>query len=113
MKRFLSAVAVLVFTGLTITLLAAQTSAPKSQDTTAQQPVNNQTQPQNAQNFEGKITKSGDKLVLKDNASQVAYQLDDQDRAKQFEGKAVKVTATMDPNTNTLHIVDITPSEGR
>ncbi len=112
MKRFLSVVAVLVFTGLTFSL-SAQTPATQSQDTSAQQPVNTQTQQQSAQSFEGKITKSGDKLVLKDNATQVAYQLDDQDKAKQFEGKVVKVTATMDPNTNTLHVVDITPSESR
>ncbi|MBZ5664396.1 MAG: hypothetical protein LAO30_07290 [Acidobacteriia bacterium] len=112
MKRLLSVVAVLVLAGLTLNL-SAQTPATQSQDNTAQQPVNTPSQQQSAQSFEGKITKSGDKFVLKDNATQAAYQLDDQDKAKQFEGKTVKVKATVDPNTNTLHIVDITPSESR
>ena len=36
-----------------------------------------------------------------------------QQSARSFEGKSVKVMATVDPNTNTLHIVDITPAESR
>ena len=72
-----------------------------------------QSQQKSAQSFEGKITKSGDKLVLTDNATQASYKLDDQEKAKQFEGKTVKVMATLDSTSNTLHIVDITPAESR
>jgi len=98
-------------------LMAQQT--PSSQDQSAtpqtqpapqtQQPVDAQSQ-QSARSFDGKITKAGDKLVLQDASTQTNYQLDDQDKAKQFEGQSVKVTATMDPNTNTLHVVDISPA---
>ena len=113
MKRLLSVVAVLVFAGFALSLSAQQTPSAATQDNTAQQPVDTQGQQRPAQSFEGKITKSGGKLVLQDNATQASYQLDDQEKAKQYEGKKVKVMATMDANTNTLHVVDITPSESR
>ena len=85
-------------------------AAKPTADATQQQPVDSQN---SAQSFEGKITKSGDKLVLQDASSHATYQLDDQDKAKQFKGQNVKITATMDPNTNTLHVVDIAPSESK
>ena len=110
MKRLLS-VAVLALAGLGLNLYAQQTPSAQTQDNTAQ--VDTQVQERTTQTFEGKITKSDHKFVLKDNTTQASYQLDDQDKAKQYEGKSVKVTATMDPNTNTLHVVDITPSESR
>ena len=68
---------------------------------------------QSARAFEGKITKSGDQFVLQETATQTSYKLDDQDKAKQFKGKNVKVMATVDASTNTLHVVDISPSESR
>jgi hypothetical protein len=111
-KRILTAIATLGLASFALNLSAQQTSAPQSQTGTAQQQVDTQSQ-QSAQNFEGKITKSGDKLVLRDTSTQTAYQLDDQDKVKQYEGQAVKVVATMDPSTNTLHIVNITPSESK
>jgi Protein of unknown function (DUF5818) len=57
--------------------------------------------------FSGKIVKSGEKLVLKNNANESTYQLDDQDRAKSFEGRSVRVTGTMDTVTNTIRIARI------
>ena len=111
MKRLLSIVALFGLMGLGINLSAQQTPS------TPQQPQQQQTDATNSQqsarSFEGKIMKSGDKLVLQEASTQTAYQLDDQDKAKQFQGKDVKVMATLDPNTNTLHIVDIAPSESR
>ena len=110
MKRFLSIVTILGLSGLGLSLTAAAQNQPAEQTQgSAQQ--QQQTDTQSARAFEGKITKAGDKFVLRDSASHQAYQLDDQDKAKQFEGKSVKVVATMDPNTNTLHVQDITPAE--
>jgi hypothetical protein len=80
---------------------------PQQQQTDATNPQ------QSARSFEGKIAKSGDQLVLQETSTQTAYKLDDQDKAKQFEGKNVKVMATVEASTNTLHVVDITPSESR
>jgi len=110
MKGLLSLVALVGLAGLSLTGTAAAQNQPSpkaSGSARQQQPVDTQSM----RAFEGKITRAGDKLVLQDASTRQAYQLDDQDKAKQFEGKSVKVTATMDPNTNTLHIVDISPAE--
>jgi hypothetical protein len=108
MKRILTVIAMLGLAGVGINLSAQQTPSAQSQ---AGAPQQQQVDTQSQRSFEGKIAKSGDKLVLQDTATKTAYQLDDQNKAKQFEGKDVKVTATMDSNTDTLHVVDITPSE--
>jgi hypothetical protein len=115
MKRLLSIVALLGLSGLGVNLSAQQTqSTPADQGSAAQQQQTDATNPQqSARSFQGKIAKSGDQLVLQEDSTQTAYKLDDQDKAKHFEGKNVKVMATMDPSTNTLHVVDITPNENR
>lgn len=129
MKRLLSIVAMLGLVGLGMNLSAQQTpssqssqsSSSSSSTQTPSSPSDNSSMPQSSQtstpssqqsarSFEGKIQKSGDKLVLQDSASQTSYQLDDQDKAKQFEGKNVKVMGTVDSASNTLHVIDITPA---
>src|SRR5271155_4181822 len=47
-----------------------------------------------AQTFTGTIVKDGSNYVLKANGT--AYQVDDQDKAKQYEGKQVKITGSLD-----------------
>jgi hypothetical protein len=127
MNRLLPIVALLGLTGLGFAQTPAQT--PSAQSTDSSQSPATQTPPtptdssampqqetdatssqQSARSFEGKIEKLGDKLVLEENATQTSYQLDDQGKAKQFRGKKVKVMATLDPSTNQLHVVDISPS---
>ena len=49
--------------------------------------------------------KSGDKYVLKTDTG--TYQIDAQDKAKQFEGKQVKVSGNLDKATSTLRVTDI------
>jgi len=115
MKRLLSIVVLLGLSGLGLNLAAQQTPSTPSQPGSMpqQQQTDATNSQQSARSFEGKIAKSGDQLVLQETSTQTAYKLDDQDKAKQFEGKNVKVMATVDANTNTLHVVDITPSESR
>jgi hypothetical protein len=125
MKRLLSLASALALMGFALNLSAQESPATHStpytqsspstspQDSTTQQPAGNQGEQGSAQSFEGTITKSGDKLVLKDATTRASYQLDDQDKAKQYEGKKVKVMATMNATTNTLHVVEITPFESR
>ncbi len=134
MKRLLSIVALLGLTGLGLNLYAQQ--SPSTQTPSTQSPATDSAQTpssqtpatpdansmpqhdqtsatssqQSARSFEGKIQKSGDKLVLQDSAAATSYQLDDQDKAKPYEGKNVKVMGTVDSASNTLHVVDITPS---
>lgn len=80
-----------------------------------QQPADADSQPSamsqtsDSHTFAGKIAKSGEKLVLKDSVSKSTYALDDQDKAKQFEGQQVKVTGTLDAATNTIRIASIAP----
>jgi len=57
--------------------------------------------------FTGKITKDGDRLVLKDASTNMTYQLDDQAKAKKYEGKDVKVNGSFDANSNTIHVDSI------
>jgi hypothetical protein len=64
-------------------------------------------QPQPAsQSFTGTIVKDGGKYVLKSSDNTV-YQIDDQEKAKAFEGKRVKISGSVDAKTNLLHISSI------
>lgn len=61
--------------------------------------------PAQAQTFTGQISQSNGKYVL--NAGEVTYSLDDQTQAKQYDGKQVKVTGTLDAQTNTIRVQKI------
>ena len=71
------------------------------------QPNAPQTQQQQTptQTFTGKVVKNGDKYVLR--AGESSYQLDDQNSAKQFEDKDVRIVGTIEAGSNTIHIVKI------
>ena len=77
--------------------------------------VQQQTQQQVVQKFQGTIVKSKekDKYILQDKTSGATYQLDNQDKAKEFEGKDVKVTGILDPSTNTIQVSDIQAQSGQ
>lgn len=55
-----------------------------------------------------KCVESGSKLVLYNRARKMIYQLDDQNKAKQFAGERVRVRGTYDPSTKTIHVESIT-----
>ncbi len=132
MKRLLSLVAMVGLAGAG-TLVAQQspsstqtpsspstttpsTQTPSTTDQNSSMPnssATSSTSSQSARSFQGKIEKSGDKLVLRDSATQTAYQLDDQDKAKQYQDQNVKVMATLDSTNNTLHVVDISPASNQ
>lgn len=106
MKRFFSLAVLLGLCGLGLNARARSLPNPQDQAGSARQ-EQQQADTQSARAFEGKITKANGKLVLQDSSTGQAYQLDDQGKAKEFQGKTVKVIGTMDPSTNTLHVVDI------
>jgi hypothetical protein len=60
--------------------------------------------------FNGKIMKSGDKLVLTDIANKTTYQLDDQQKAQDFLNKSVKVTGVLDASSGTIPVSAIEPA---
>jgi hypothetical protein len=70
-----------------------------------QEPMPNQNQKQTT-TFTGTIAHNGDQFVLRD-SSGVTYKLDDTERAKQFEGKTVKVTGQLDQDAKIIHVESI------
>ena len=59
-----------------------------------------------AQTLTGTILKDGNRYILKVSNSST-YQLDDQEGAKQYEGKQVKVGGSPDANGGSFHIISI------
>jgi hypothetical protein len=76
-----------------------------SQQPQAQQPAQGQASPTSAQSqvFTGQIVKMSDKYVLQETSTGATHQLDDQDKAKPFEGKTVKVSGSLDAS-NVIHV---------
>jgi Protein of unknown function (DUF5818) len=68
------------------------------------------TQPQQdaARSLSGTIVKNGDQFVLT-TPENVNFQLDDQVRAKNYQGKQVKVTGTVDSTARKIHVQKIEP----
>ena len=60
--------------------------------------------------FTGKIVKNGDTLVLTDADGKMTYQLDDQQKAKVFFNKSVRVTGILDASTGTIRVSAIEPA---
>jgi hypothetical protein len=54
-----------------------------------------------------KCVEMGGKFVLQDTTKKITYQLDDQEKPKEFAGQKVKVTGTYDKATKTIHVEKI------
>lgn len=54
-----------------------------------------------------KCVEMGGKFVLQDTAKKITYQLDDQEKPKEFAGQKVKVTGTYNKATKTIHVEKI------
>jgi hypothetical protein len=59
------------------------------------------------QTLTGIIVKDSGHFFLKISGGSTAYELDDRDRASQYEGKQVKVAGVLDPKGNSFHIINI------
>jgi hypothetical protein len=81
---------------------------PQATDQQPVPPSKSQAQPQPpaAQTFTGTVVKDAGRYLLKVTKTTV-YQLDDQAKAKQYEGKQVKIEGTLDANGNSLHVTSI------
>lgn len=82
---------------------ADQSQVDRSQDQTTQ-PLD-QVQP-SIQAFVGTIVKDGSRYVFKVSEGTV-YQLDDQEKAKAYEGKKVRISGSLDTKSTLLHITSI------
>ena len=95
----------------------AQPSASPSQQTPSQtnpststspDPSSSATPSDSQHSFVGSIVKASGKYVL--HTTGADYQLDNQDTAKKFEGKDVKVTGQLDAPSNTIRVQSIDPA---
>lgn len=95
--------------------------SPSSQSPSAQEPSTTSPSTSSASgsaesseesSFTGTVVKSGNKYVLKSDSG-ATYLIDDQDKAKQFVGKQVKVNGSLDKTTSMLHVTDILPADNR
>jgi hypothetical protein len=84
----------------------AQPTPSSSQTSQQSEQAPPQAQSPAAQTFTGTIVKDGDKYILQAAGTNV-YQLDDQERAKQYEGQQVKIAGTLDASGNRLHVSSI------
>jgi uncharacterized protein YdeI (BOF family) len=94
-----------------VALAQAQPQQQPQQQPDQAQPQPSQGQASTASTFTGTVVKNGDQYMLRDSSGQV-FGLDDSDKAKQFEGKAVKVTGQLDEQAKVIHVQDIQASEG-
>ncbi len=84
---------------------AQQNPQPDAKPDTQQRPEP-ETQQSTAQSVTGSVVKVAGKYML-ETEDNIAYQLDDQEKAKQYEGKRVKVTGSLDRSTGILHVRSI------
>ena len=59
--------------------------------------------------FAGTITRDGECYILRLTGG-LGYRIDDSDRARAYEGQAVKLIASLDESGTILHLVTIRPS---
>jgi uncharacterized protein YdeI (BOF family) len=88
----------------------SQNTQPQDTPQSAQQPSQSQpasNQAQSAKEFMGTIVKDNGALMLKDSSANVNYKVDDESKVKDYVGKQVKVTGTLDPSSNTIHVDSI------
>jgi len=91
------------------TALAQQPAQEPAPGQSAQDPAPGQAQNQKqSTTFTGTISHSGGQYVLRD-SSGTTYTLDDSERAKAFDGKAVKVTGQLDQEAKMIHVENIEP----
>ncbi|HKF40750.1 MAG TPA: hypothetical protein VKB21_06660 [Candidatus Acidoferrum sp.] len=104
-------VALFFAVSLGVPYASAHAAAISPATTTVQQAQQQPQQPAQPQDFTGKIMqlKNG-QLALVTGKTDKGYSghfLDDQDSAKKFVNKDVKVTGTLDAATNTIHVTNI------
>jgi hypothetical protein len=85
------------------------TPQEQPQDQKSGQPASAQQQSPMMQTLTGTIAKEDGKYVLKA-SDKKTYQIDDQEKAKQFEGKQVKIVGSLDMSTSTIHLQSIEPA---
>jgi hypothetical protein len=104
---WLGLLVVAVMVGLLTFTPAVRAQSQRQQPSTQQEPSQQQ-----SRTFVGQIVKAqnGRYALLTDRQKGTGFYLDDQEKAKQFEGKVVKVEGILDAATNTIHVSNILPA---
>ena len=104
----LAALGVVVWAVPATTLQASSSGAVlTAQEDEPAEPAAQETE---SKEFTGKIANHDGKYTLQGDDGKT-YQLDDQDKAKGFEGKSVKITGTLDEESMTIQISEIEEAE--
>lgn len=86
---------------------APPANEPQTQSTPAPAP-DTSADAQTQTSFSGTVVKVAKHYALK--TDNMTYQLDDQTKAKQFAGKQVHVSGTLDKSTSMIRVTDIQPA---
>ena len=65
------------------------------------------------QAFSGQIVRTHGKYVLNDMETKTTYQLDDQAKAEDYQGRQVRITGTLDSRTKTIRVQMIRTANGQ
>ena len=82
--------------------------APDPTANQQQSPTSTQTNTSPAQTFTGTISKEADSFTLKVSDTS-SYKLDNQQQVQQYVGQRVRVTGTLDPASNLIHVERVEP----
>ena len=104
----LMAVVIAAFCYVGQTAIAQNSNVASAQD--QMQPPDGQKPQADTKTFTGKIVKAGNVLVLSDEEGKTTYKLDDQQKAKEFVNKDVKVTGVLDASTGMIRVTAIEPA---
>ena len=81
---------------------------PTANPQTQQSPSSTQTNTSPAQTFTGTISKEADSFTLKVSDTS-SYKLDNQQQVQEYVGQRVRVTGTLDPASNLIHVERVEP----
>ncbi len=82
--------------------------APTPSAQTPATPTSTETSTSPAQTFTGTISKEADSFTLKVSDTS-SYKLDNQQQVQQYVGQRVRVTGTLDPASNLIHVERVEP----
>jgi hypothetical protein len=82
--------------------------APTPNAQTPAAPSSTETSTSPAQTFTGTISKEADSFTLKVSDTS-SYKLDNQEQVQQYVGQRVRVTGTLDPASNLIHVERVEP----
>ncbi len=85
--------------------LASSRAFSQSETTISQRATTHLDNAHTVRTFLGRILQVDGKFVLRDSVSNDTYQLDDQEKARPFDGRHVKVIGMLDAASKTIHVL--------